>query len=424
MVLDLISRSLGISSRKLWISSLINSSIISWYLFLAHINMQNIFQNFTSQESWILVASSSFYFSGVLSAIIGSTLSNRIDRKKLLWVWTTLGVISSGLLIFFQNEFYILIFGPLLGISLGFGFPYCSSLFVEYTTVENRGRVGGIIIFLTFFMLSLARIVTDILGSSLIAIIAVLILLRSTSFLALIADKYKIRNKVLKRRKKENNWFSIITHKKYVLYYFPWTLFIVTMVVTDHILWQELPKTLEYNMVFEVGYPLHYLGVIIFSIISGIIGDRIGRKPPILIGLIMMGFSFALMGLSTTPVSVFVHLVALGVAFGFIWPMYNAIPGDIANSNRPYPFAMERIYAIIQFLPWIVYGTLGSLPQAFGISAPPTVLAPFLSIILFISTLPIFLAPETLPQKIVKKREQDKHLKELKKLIEEEGHNY
>jgi MFS family permease len=399
--------------------TIINSSLISWYLFLAHINFQNIFQNFTNQTSWVLIASSLFYFSAVISAIVGSSLSNRFDRKKLLWSWTILAIVTSGLLFFFQGEFYIWIFAPLLGISLGFGFPYCSSLFADNTAIENRGRVGGLIILQTFILLSVARIVQDILGLGLIGVIFLLILLRSAGFLSFFSEGWESRNKSVIKRE-ESNWFLIITNKKYVLYFIPWVMFITTMVITDHILWQTLPTTPEFTLVFEIGYPLHYLGVIIFSIVSGIIGDRYGRKPPIFAGLIMLAFSFAFIGFSTTPEFVFVHLVALGVAYGFVWPIYNAIPGDIANSKLPLPFSMERIYAVIQILPWCIYGIIGSIPQAFGISASSAVLAPILSMILFVSILPILIAPEVLSPLVAEKRRQDKHLKNLESLLKEE----
>ena len=158
----------------------------------------------------------------------------------------------------------------------------------------------------------------------------------------------------------------------------------------------------------------------ICSIISGIIADRYGRRIPIIIGLAILGFSFALIGYTLNPIIVFIHLMAIGTAFGFIWVVYIAIPGDIATSNLRVPFSREKFYAIITILPLSVYGGLGAIPRVFGITGEPNLLSPILSIILFISVIPILQAPETLPKEIVEKIGYDEHIKKVKKVIDKE----
>lgn len=414
-MLDFISKSLGISSKKLFAITIVNSGTLSWYMFL--VNFQNIFENFTSNQLWIFTGSSLFYLFAVLSAIIGSMLSEKINRRKLLWTWIIFGVLTTSILIFFPTESFILIFGPLLGISLGLGFPFSLTLFADNTTLDNRCRVSGIILLQTFIMLSFAVTIEEMMKLGFLGTIILLIILRSTSLIALILDECKVKIPIKEITKK---WRPTLTYKPFVLYFLPWLMFMIAAVLTDHLIWPELPEGPEFYWVFEIGNPLHYLATAIFSIISGIIGDRYGRRIPIIIGLAILGFSFALMGTTLFPIIVFIHLMAIGTAFGFIWVIYIAIPGDIATCNLRVPFSREKFYAIITILPLTVYGVIGAIPRAFGITAEPNVLSPILSIILFISVIPILQAPETLPKEIVEKIEYDEHIKKVRKVIEKD----
>ena len=386
-------------------------------MFFANTNLEIIFQTFTSEQSWIYIGSSLFYFFGVLSGIIGAVLKDKINNKNFLWIWITFGVLTTGLLLFFKGELFILIIGPLLGISLGLGFPYCLSLFAEFTTKENRGRVSGIILLETFFMASIAIIVNDIIKLGLVGTILLLIILRSTSFLALVIDECKTGQN-FKDVKKRKSWTSILTYKGYVYYFVPWLMFIVAAVLTDHLLWPELPKNVDYDYVFEIGNPLHYLGTAIFAMVSGVMADRYGRKPSIIIGLAIFGFSYALIGSIVSPESVFIHLMTIGIAFGFVWVIYIAIPGDLAVGT--FEFSREKFYALILVLPLAVYGGLGAVPRVFGITVQPNILSPILSLILFLSVITILYAPRILRKSIVA-RKMKEYAKKITELVNEEG---
>jgi MFS family permease len=416
LILDYISKSLGISSKKLFAITIVNSGTLSWYMFL--VNFQNIFENLTNNESWIFTGSFLFYLFAVLSAIIGSMLSEKINRRKLLSTWIIFGVLTTSTLIFFPTESFILIFGPLLGISLGLGFPFSLTLFADNTTIKNRSRVSGIILLQTFIMLSIAVAISEMLELGFLGTIILLITLRSTSLLALKLDECKV--KIKPNNQITNKWIPILTYKPFVLYFLPWLMFIIAAVLTDHLIWPELILEPQDNWVFEIGNPLHYLATAICSITSGIIGDRYGRRIPVIIGLAILGFSFALLGYEILPIIVFIHLMAIGTAFGFIWVIYIAIPGDIAMWNLRVPFSREKFYAIITILPLTVYGGLGAIPRMFGITAQPNLLSPILSIILFMSVILILQAPETLPKEIVEKIEYDEHIRKVKKVIEKD----
>jgi MFS family permease len=409
-VFNFIAKNIGIPSRKLTSITLISSGTLAWYFFLEHVSFETIFLNFTTNPSSLYYGSSLLYLFSALSSIIGSILSQKINQRQMLWAWITFGVLTTSALLFVQGEAFIFIFGPLLGISLGLGFPYALTLMAENTTIDQRGRVSGIILVQTFMMIAVATFIEAVTDSWVFSIL-LLVVIRSTSYLTLILNKGKTRNEYSDTQKAKS-WFSIITYKNFVMYFFPWLMFIIAIVLTDHIVWPTLPKTADYDMAFAIGDPLHYLGTAIFAIVSGIWTDRYGRKVPIMIGLVMLGISFAIMGMSISPLSVFIHLMAIGIGFGFLMVTYMAVPGDLA-----FPYSKERFYALILVIPLTVYGGLGAIPRALGITASANLLSPILSIILLTSGLPVLFAQETLPKSKLDEMRMRDHIKKVGELF-------
>ncbi len=416
MIVDYISKTIGIPSKKLFAITILNSSILGWYMFFANVNLQIVFESIKNDQSWIYIGSSLFYFFGVLSGVVGAIFHGKINNRKFLLVWITYSILINGFLLFFKGELSLIILGSLLGVSLGLGFPYCLSLFASNTEIKNRGRVSGLILLETFFMASIAIIVNDIANLGLIGTILLQILLRATGYFALITDDCKIRQKLDNIRIR--SWFEIFSYRRYVLYFVPWLVFIIAVVLTDHLLWPTLPLDSSYDIIFQIGDPLHYLATAICAVISGIIADRYGRKPSIILGLAIFGYSYALIGSMVTPISVFIHLMTIGIAFGFVWVIYIAIPGDLSEKGI-FSNSKERFYALICLLPLAIYGGLGAVPRAFGLTVQPNILSPLLSLILFLSVIPIWKAKDTAKQ-VADERTRKKHIEKIGELLQEE----
>jgi MFS family permease len=402
-----------IGARKLFAITIISSGTFSWFFLLGN-NIELLFQSFTNSHYWIYIGEALFYFFAAFSAIIGSGLSPKFNRKKLLQVWIASGLLVTGLIIIFQGINIVLLFGPLLGISLGLGFPFALSLLADCTIAEERGRVSGILMLQTFIMLSLALVIENFLKLGLIGIVLLLVILRSTSFLGLSIEEDACTDNLVKSKiRKSKSWFQILRYRSFILYFFPWLIFIVAVVLTDQILWANLLPDPNYRIVFSIGLPLLYGETALFGFVSGILADRFGRKPLIISGLAILGVSFAFVGFAPSPLSVFINLVTRGIAFGFLMVVYIAVPGDLAFS-----YSKEKFYALILVLPMTVY-SLGSVPLALGRSAPASVLSPILSIILFLSAYAVFLAPETLSQSKIREREIKEHVRKVRGLLEE-----
>jgi MFS family permease len=409
----LISKGIGISSKKLFAITILNAGPLAFYFAIAHFNFQNIFQNFSTQSTWVNLGSALFYFFAAISAFIGVFLSKRISGKKFLWAWTAFGVLVTGMLPFFKGEVFTLIFGALFGVALGLGFPYSLSLLANCTRIEQRGRVSGILLLETFVLIAIGLFFTDALNFGLIGTVIILMALRATSFLGIATDEITSCTRpigqmatVSRVRKKETN-------KNFLLYFIPWILFFIVIVLTDHIIWPTLETNPQINQILTTD-PWHYVGTAVSGVISGFMADRFGRKIPIVIGLSLLGFSLVLIASVVTPVSVFIHLMAIGIAFGFLMVVYIAIPGDLAEPNSG-----EMLYALIVVLPLAIYGGLGALPRIFGASATASALSWILTSLIFLSIVPIYIAKDTLKEEKIQERQIKEYVKKVGELIDD-----
>jgi MFS family permease len=378
---------------------------LAWYFFLAQVNFEIIFSGFSSSNSLIFTGKALFYFVGAVSAILATTISSRFNRKKFLYGLTFLSVICSFFIAFFQGDIFVFLFGPILGICLGLAFPASMSLLADSVRIDERGRVCGVYILQNFILLAIFIMIQEVFELGFFGIVMLLVLIRALSFLGLILDDSKSSDGFNEEKMiKFPTWRSIFAYRDFILYFVPWLLFLVVTVIADHILWPSFPTTQEIVEAFSASEPLQYVGAAVASVISGVLADRIGRKWPIIIGLVMLGVSFALLGLSIVNLTVFLHVLSIGIAFGFLMVVYTAIPGDLSS-----PISREKFYAIIVVVPFSIYGAIGAIPAIFGITASPNLISPFLGIVLFLSVIPIVSAKETLSSANIQKRKYQKH---------------
>ena len=383
-----------------------SSGALSWF-FVLTVNFGFLFQNVTRDQFWVFIGAVLFFCFGAFSAILGGNISERVSRRKLLGLSVMLGVLSTGSLALLHGSSYSLLLGVLLGISFGLGFPTGAALFADRTKTEDRGRFAGILVLTTFILISVETAVAQAFNLGLIGVIVLAMLLRATGFLALIWDPCE------EEKGSETTWRSIFARKNVALYLLPWVIFNLVSGLSNFI-YPGLPHTSDYITAETTGTLLQFLAVAIVSLMSGFVSDRFGRKPPIIIGTVLFGASFALLGASPSPLSLIIQETTFGIAWGFCMVAYLAVPGDLAST-----YLKEKYYALYTVLPFVSFTGTMTMPLILSFSVPLNVLSPILSILLFFSVIPVLYASETLPESVLNERRLKEHVDKLGKIVAE-----
>jgi MFS family permease len=204
---------------------------------------------------------------------------------------------------------------------------------------------------------------------------------------------------------------SILARRQFLFYFSPWLIFCLVHFLT----WPIIEQFFGTSFMWMLTSVESVLGSF-FCLIGGWLMDFLGRRRPILIGFVMLGIGFATLSFFTTvPVAQGFYIAADGIAWGIFSVAFGPVVwGDIANHQRsekfyglgsiPTPLALIFASAISSF-PWFKTLNVGSV---FSLA----------SFFLFLAVIPIFFAPELLPEKVTKERELKRYMEEVKKIAE------
>ncbi len=372
----------------------------SWYSFMSVV-FTSVVTNLQMAlaETWGLFGG--FYAGIAVSAILGHYMFRK-SRNALLLLWIFLGIIASMLFNLIETGSYSVALAVSLfqGISIGLGLPSALAYFADLTRFETRGRLGGI----TYGVSAIAMFVLlyswSLLGSS-----VSLFVLPIWRGLGLVLFMLFMRKVSFESSQGDPSNSSILRDRRLILYLIPWVLFCLVN-------WIEAPivETIFgdfYSFVISAEFAISA----IFALIGGIFADLVGRKRGIIAGFILLGTEYA--ALSLVPEMLFSHYLYL-ILDGVSWGMFSVIFfmvlwGDLAESNR------KEKYYVIGGLPYLLSNFLSVLVEPFIGSINVNTAFSIASFFLFLAVLPLMYAPETLPDKIMKKRELENYLEKARK---------
>jgi len=346
------------------------------------------------------------YFSSVAaSSIVGAAISSKVNRLRLLYIWTILGAFVSLLPGLFVNitatSASALLF--LLGTAFGFGMPSSLGYFADITTLEKRGVLGGII----FLVTNLSVLPTFVLFAQLSLLVNSLISAAWRGFGFIIFYGLKPQEKTIQETKKNISFFDVLEDRYFILYAIPWFLFSFIDRIEGPIFGNLFTR--EFFSSFLIIKPI--IGGV-FALIGGLLVDSIGRKRMVVYGFITLGVAYAALGIAPgLMLSWYFSQIADSMAAGIFWTIFIVVLwGDLSR-----PGTREKYYVI------------GNLPFSLA-SIPPILLDPYLSFIptyaafslasffLFASVLPLMYAPETLPQKRIEIKRLKGYVEQAKKV--------
>lgn len=393
-------------SKKLAAAILLTSGTLAWFFLLAFIYITPIFNSLTLNNSfwsYYEIGPILFYSFVFFWTIMGSFVGARIERRKLLLLWVSLGILATFLLAVFHGLVFAIISSFLLGLSFGFGFPSSMAFTADCTTIEDRARVCGAIILTTFIIAFAAIAVASVFNFALLDIILLLVVVRATSFPALFLDKCYKNQQLMEKLPTSPDY------RDFILYLLPWVMFSnAAAMVYDFI-----PQTSAYTNALAIGQPIRYVCIALFGLISGFSADRYGRKQPIIIGLIILGISFALLGFDFSPFSVLIYSLVSGIAWGLFFVVYLAIPGDLSSFST-----REKFYGLT-LLPFIIFAVWSAIPAAAFPVVSVSSISLILGVIVFLSIIPVFRARETLSTQKIQERKMKEHLSKIEELVQE-----
>lgn len=394
-----------ISWKKLLAVILLFSSSFAWF-FIFYYYFDILIPGTSVDPFWHNLGVVLFLFSIVISAMIGSAIAPKFNRRKFLLIWIVTGIITTLCILFLRTEELFPIIGILNGISFGFGFPSCQAFLADSTIPEERGRVAGLAVFVSFVLVVLFLLFGSSLKLDWIGLLFMFIIIKSIGFLSFLIDPIDII------KSKGKPWMSILRSRDFNYYIIAYILFCIAAGLVS-LLWIAVPETPDYEYANNLANYIRYIGLGLFALLSGLLADRIGRKKPVIIGLIMLGVAYALIGLLTTSTTYFINLLLSGFAWGIIMVVYLVIPADLSS-----PGIRERYYAIGWVFPIALYTGINGSARLLGYVPKIDVFSAILSFILFASILPILYAGETLSESKIRERKYRDYTEKVGKMVQ------
>jgi MFS family permease len=371
---------------------------IAWFFLITYVTIyvDPPLISFTSQLYWL------FYLTALLSMLIGPVIARTLDRKRFLFVWVLLGVVSSSFLMILPSfgEYGTATLLIFWGFTFGIGLPTCFALVPSLTKIENRGRTGGLIFLATYAISPLLIATTGYLG--IFSLSLMLVVWRSLALVPFLLH-FDIDNAP---QSKPISYRSIISRQTFLLYLLPWLAFCMV-------------NFFEYPVLKSLGGSIADLTIVselligsIFCFIGGWLIDTKGRKLGIISVLVALGFAYAFLSLSpSVSFAQMLFMVVDGIAFGILTVSFIFVVwGDMTEEGQG-----DKIYALgLAPIPIAVgLSTLiGGWLTGLGVGSAFTLATFFI----FLAIPLILFAPELLPEKIIKKEDFKKYAEKVKKI--------
>ena len=348
------------------------------------------------------IVQASFFFSMPLSVLLISQIYKKIGKNHIIAATSILALSLPFLFIsqtFELSVIIILIIGAAFGISQLSSYAY----FWRTTIATERGRIGGLLgliaIPLYFLLINFVSGTIGFLGNIIMCIGFCLFILIGASL---------IKENVLPENKVEMAYYP---EKRTIIFYsIPWILFCflnATLSKNISIDTQNLisPSFYAFLTISQA------LGGLLGAVLGGFLADR-GRRLTLIFSVTLYGVSTTFKAFLNNDMTFFFAFVAEGLSWGILLTLYSfVIWGDLANSKN-----VAKIYSIglIGFYVSTGVGQVSNILLEIDILTSALISC----LIIFLSYLPIILAPELLSTDIQEKNKIKKYMDTVKKIAD------
>jgi MFS family permease len=390
--------------KDFFIVSILLFNAFTWY-YMTPIVLDSLLNDFNVTYEQEFVIWAAYFVALIGSSVVGSILSNKINRLNFLFSWMILGVVTSSLPALFNNftMMHVLTISVLLGFSFGLGMPSCLAYFADCTVIENRGKISGVILLITNLSAPLFAISLSMLNLTLISII--LVVWRGSG---LVIFFLKPEEKVVSEMKRNVSFISILQNRAFILYFIAWLMFCLV----DRFEWPILRYFFGdfYDLMLMIGPIIGSLS----ALIAGLLCDWVGRKRMVLYGFVALGIAYAVIGIA--PAAVFAwyfHLIIDSISTGILMVTFWLILW--ADLSKP---GTREKYYVIGEAPLFLTSLVQLLSASHVMLIPETSAFSVAAFFLFLAVFPLLYAPETLPEKKIKLRQLRTYVEKAKKVRE------
>ena len=348
-----------------------------------------------------LTIQASFYFVIAVTLAVSSFIVDRINKLILIYTSPIATILLTVLLFLSPNVVLriTVLFG--IGVFLSLGLLGFLAYFWKLTVPEERGRISG---FIGFVALPLNFIVAYLVSPSLDFLGAITLSIAINSGILIIVLFHPKTTMMKEKKNEEGNHFE---KRTILLYTIPWVVFsLVNGTLAKNASVSISQQMSSSSYLFLLG--LQFGGVIFGCIVGGIIADFFGRRLSLAFSLTSYGTSTALVGIFTSiNVLSFVYVLN-GLSWGILFTLYIFVVwGDLANGNN-----CAKMYSIGLATYYLTMG-IGLLTQT---SLPVVVSSLSTCLLVFLSIMPIVLAPELLSPYFRERMKMRQHMNAAKKI--------
>jgi len=371
------------SKRGLLDTSISYFIFFTWYYIFSYDILRHIMDE-SSRTFYIFNASFNFLVS--LGLILSSLFIRKIDKIYIIYAWSILSSIGTIFIALAPTDIFRLAIYLLLGVVFGIGLLAFFTFFRDLTVTEERGRVAGLIVFISLPVFSVATILVK--KFDFLTTIVLCIVLNSGTLAIKSLNSKKIAMLTGKSDLKGLNPEKRTT----LLYLIPWIISSIinttlAKAVTSHVLHYLLPPPLILLAALQ-----QIIGGGFGAIIGGLIADFFGRKLSLAFGITLFGISSAISGLVSINGMYHFAFIGTGLTWGILLTLYLfVIWGDLATME-----ACAHTYSIGLAIFFLAAGS-GALFITQMLEIPLMVASVTSCLLIFLSNIPLILAPEVLP---------------------------
>jgi len=394
--MSLLKNGIVISKRNFLLNLLLFSIFFTLYFVFSSIITKFVIQLPNDR----LIVQASFCFVVAATLTMSSFVVYRINKLVRTYLAPTAIILFTILLYLFPNNIVSIAILFAAGIFLSIGLMSFLMYFWETTVPEERGRISGFIGFVAlpsnFAVAYLVAPSLDFLSAAVVSII----------FSSVVIAIAPLQTKPSVTAKKKEKW-SYSEKRTILLYSIPWVVFSLVNVTfaknaSASISLQIAPSS--YLLILG----LQFVGVIFGCIIGGTVADFYGRKLSLALSLTSYGISTVLIGILDNINVIAFAYVLNGLSWGVLFTLYIFVVwGDLANGEN-----CARVYSIGIAIYYLSSG-VGLIMQ---ISFPVVIGSLFTCMLVFLSILPIMLAPELLSPYFRERLRIKQHMKAIKKI--------